>query len=474
MVAIRYKDPIDGLNHSDLLDEVISHCELSGASYLIIVDDARTSRWQEASVPMQPLYGIGDISFYSNDKGLQDDFEGWCTNSYPYKPLNFDDILAQDFVTWICQTAENQVATSLISQAAFPSTEGGDGGTFDQIESPQDFALMDPSEEAITEETQLDEVDIPGLPVEESERRAKWRAVPQRIRVAIRRLHRQFGHCPKKVLVNLLRTAKVDKSYIDAANFHRCNQCEDAQPRRNAHTVSLQERYSFSHALGVDVFECLDASGTKYQVMNFVCLGTCFQLAEIVREGDGLPSSARCLEAIQRRWACWAGMSTVLQCDRGLHNRIVLAQFCAAHGIQVSHAPLETPEAIGRVERHGGALKAKARKVVAQTQAVGQGQLQTVLDEFCLTKNSMLRHGGYSPSQWVLGKTPRGPPSFMEEEDLGSLEDQANPESRFALLHKAREEAKKAFMHLDTSKRVQRALLRNAKPLPYTYSVGER
>ena len=72
VVAIRYKDPIDGLNHSDLLDEVISHCELSGASYLI-VDDARISRWQEASIPIQPLYGIGDISFYGNEKGLQDD-----------------------------------------------------------------------------------------------------------------------------------------------------------------------------------------------------------------------------------------------------------------------------------------------------------------------------------------------------------------------------------------------------------------
>ena len=476
VVAIRYKDPIDGLNHSDLMDEVISHCELSGASYLLL-DDATTSRWAEASVPMQPLFGIGDISFYSNDQALQDDFEGWCTNSYPYRPpLNFDDVFAQEFVTWIRQTAENQVATSLIAQAAFPSTENGDGGTFDQIESPQDFALMDPSEETIIEETQLDEVDIPGLPLEESERRAKWRAVPQRIRVAIRRLHRQFGHCPKKVLINLLRTAKIDKSYIDAANFHRCNQCEDAQPRRNAHTVSLPERYSFNHALGIDVFESLDARGDKYQVMNLVCLGTCFQLTEIVREGEGLPSSARCLEAIQRRWTCWAGMPTVLRCDRGLHNRGVLAQFCAAHGIQVSHAPLETPEAIGRVERHGGALKAMVRKVVAQTQAVGPSQLQSVLDECCLTKNSMLRHGGYSPSQWVLGKTPRGPPSFMEEDngsDLGSFEDQVDPESRFALLHKAREEAKKAFMHLDTSKRVQRALLRNAKPLPYTYSIGD-
>ena len=64
----------------------------------------------------------------------------------------------------------------------------------------------------------------------------------------------------------------------------------------------------------------------------------------------------------------------------------------------------------------------------------------------------------------------------MEENngsDLGSFEDQVDPESRFALLHKAREEAKKAFTHLDTSKRVQRALLRNAKPLPYTYSIGD-
>ena len=48
-----------------------------------------------------------------------------------------------------------------------------------------------------------------------------------------------------------------------------------------------------------------------------------------------------------------------------------------------------------------------------------------------------------------------------------------DPESRFALIHQARNEAKKAFVHLDTSKRVQRALLRNAKPLPYTYAVGD-
>ena len=30
------------------------------------------------------------------------------------------------------------------------------------------------------------------------------------------------------------------------------------------------------------------------------------------------------------------------------------------------------------------------------------------------TKNTMLRHGGYSPSQRVLGKTARGPPSLVD------------------------------------------------------------
>ena len=89
------------------------------------------------------------------------------------------------------------------------------------------------------------------------------------------------------------------------------------------------------------------------------------------------------------------------------------------------------------------------------------------MDASCLTKNSLLRNGGYCPSQWVLGKTPREAPSLVSVDqfaDLGAIEDQVDPESRFAFQHQARLEAKKAS---------QRALLRNAKPIPQTYSVGD-
>ena len=34
--------------------------------------------------------------------------------------------------------------------------------------------------------------------------------LPQRVRIAVRRLHRAFGHVPKSVMVNLVRAAKVE------------------------------------------------------------------------------------------------------------------------------------------------------------------------------------------------------------------------------------------------------------------------
>ena len=39
------------------------------------------------------------------------------------------------------------------------------------------------------------------------------------------------------------------------------------------------------------------------------------------------------------------------------------------HKIQVYHTPLESPEGIGRVERHGAILKAMCRKVCRETGA---------------------------------------------------------------------------------------------------------
>ena len=88
----------------------------------------------------------------------------------------------------------------------------------------------------------LDSVDIPGLPLKEAERRKAWKKLPQRVRIGVRRLHRQFGHVPIKVMTNMLRAAKVDPSYIKAARLHRCAVCENTSPKKPTHKTTIPFR----------------------------------------------------------------------------------------------------------------------------------------------------------------------------------------------------------------------------------------
>ena len=101
----------------------------------------------------------------------------------------------------------------------------------------------------------------------------------------------------------------------------------------------LYSIYSTMHS-GIHVFECVDARAIKNQMMNMVCSGTCFQLLTIIHVGSGLTS-------IPLSWPWWADLPAVLWCDGGLHNRGVLEQFCGVHGIQVTHASLESRDTSG-------------------------------------------------------------------------------------------------------------------------------
>ena len=192
--------------------------------------------------------------------------------------------------------------------AAFPAAvsdeieEGLGENPLDQVMDDEDRPTQDPVEDLIAEETLVDEYNIPGLPADEQERRRMWKKLPQRVRIGVRRHHRQFGHVPKQVMGNLLRAAKVRKEFIDAVRLHRCETCEKTAPKKPTHKVSLPGEYSFNHTLGIDVLEVVDAEGNPYQVLNMVCVGTTFQLAEVVRVGKGQPSSKTCLDALIKRW----------------------------------------------------------------------------------------------------------------------------------------------------------------------------
>ena len=121
IIAVSYPSWDDGLNHNDAIDEISSHCYVTGVPYLQ-VDVADTTRWHQQAIPVYPCVGIGDISFISNDEKLSDSFEGWTSNSYPdMAPRSFDDVLCGDIMEWLSVYARDQATMALVA-SAFPGS----------------------------------------------------------------------------------------------------------------------------------------------------------------------------------------------------------------------------------------------------------------------------------------------------------------------------------------------------------------
>ena len=469
VVAIGYSGNEIPLGHARLLHDLEMHAEADDKTRFLHIDSSTTTRWEQ-HVSQQTPYLTDHLGFTRNDEQVQKSFEDWSRGK------TMDHVLSSDMGSWLKDLLHDLTVTDLLSTAfpAFVHEERVEHlPTMDVVEREQDVGTINPVPELIEEETLLDEVDIPGLPLEESERRRQWRKLPQRVRIGVRRLHHQFGHVPRKVLINLLRAAKVHEDFVKAVRLHRCQTCEDTSQKQPTHKTQLPGDYRFNHTLGIDLFEVIDIDGAKFQVLNMVCVGTTFQQAHVVRQGPGQCSSSTCLKALQERWFSWAGHPVQIICDRGLHNREVLQKYMDEHNILVFHTPLESPEGIRRVERHGGLLKGMYRKICHQIQIQGREQVETDLSQACMVKNEQNRVGGFSPTQWALGKGPPKAPGIVSEEQwaqLGAIEAKYDRMIRQAFLHCNTKPAWKhrKLLFTDCSRRVQKALLRNASTIKHT------
>ena len=107
---------------------------------------------------------------------------------------------------------EEKYATGLAA-SAFPAENlGGEqlekgNETFDAIVDDEDLGID--AEIQAQEHEMLEEIALPGMPTPEAERKRKWLQLPRPARVAIRRLHNQFGHKTKETLIEILKAYRA-------------------------------------------------------------------------------------------------------------------------------------------------------------------------------------------------------------------------------------------------------------------------
>lgn len=117
------------------------------------------------------------------------------------------------------------------------------------------------------------------------------------------------------------------------------------------------------------------------------------------------------------------------------------------------------------------------RKVCRETGANTKEQVESVLTQCAPVKTDTARLGGFLRANGFLGELPEHfhplHPKRNMHASLGATAARHDPSSTFALQHQARLEAQKAYAHLECSRRVQKALLRNAVPFDREFSAGD-
>ena len=75
-------------------------------------------------------------------------------------------------------------------------------------------------------------------------------------------------------------------------------------------------------------------------------------------------------------------------------------------------------------------------KVVKETNATGEQEMEMVISERLSAINEMSRHGGFAPAQWVLSRLPRVPASQGDEAefaDTGAIQAHVDGPTEFGL-----------------------------------------
>ena len=142
------------------------------------------------------------------------------------------------------------------------------------------------------------------------------------------------------------------------------------------------------------------------------------------------------------------------------------AEALAHEGCYFDAAARASPWQLGQVERHGDIWKKMVKKLVWAEQLAGKELMIHATSAINQAKNTMVRKSGFSPSQWVLGRSIRLPADLADDSEavrLGALSLSTTPTSRFYLKSKLRFLAREAFVQASNSEALKRAELRRGE-----------
>ena len=225
----------------------------------------------------------------------------------------------------------------------------------------------------------------------------------------------------------------------------------------------------FNEEVAVDTMHLYTCKGTKVTVLSMLDVGSGFHLVYPVTGRKGGDYVGCFLHA----WMAWAGTPTTVLADQEAGLTRDFPAELEKHGINVQYTAGQAHWQNGHVERQNEWFRQMFDRVKEHT-SMQEHETEWVLAAVGEAKNYLRRRHGYSPAQWLFGVTPRLGIGLAEgDDDTAERQDLINPSEDWQRRASIRQAAREAYIQLQASESLQRALHGRPRVLRGDFQQGQ-
>ena len=283
----------------------------------------------------------------------------------------------------------------------------------------------------------------------------------------VARLHKNLGHPSPEVLIQMLKEVQATEDVILAAKHYLCKGCYHRKKPGQAPPAAGISSTTFNHRLQVDSSWIQVAEGRRC-ILTICDEATRFVALRLLKS----ERSTEFIKGVERAWIRHFGMPKIIRVDSAKGwSATAIREWTSEKGIALEVSPAEAHSWLAAVERKHQVTR---RALELYMEDIGS-ITNKGLEEACIYVppriNQLSWTRGFSPYQWVIGKTP--------QQDLSLTSELYNPgvdpddATAFVKTQEKRMKAACAFMKADSDAKLRRAMNQKYMELKDEIRLGQ-
>lgn len=285
----------------------------------------------------------------------------------------------------------------------------------------------------------------------------------------VARLHKNLGHPSPAVLVKMLGEVQASGDVMKAAEKYLCRQCYGrAKPSQVPPAAGISST-TFNNRLVCDS-SWIQLGPERQCILTLVDEATRYLVVRILKS----EKSTEFVKGVERAWVRHFGVPSYIRVDsaKGWESRAV-RDWCSDHGVILEVAPAESHNWLGVVERRHQVVR---RALELYMEDMGGASLASLKEAAIFVPpkiNMMSFTRGFTPMQWVLGRTPVQELSLTAEFYNPGI-DAMDEQTHFAMVQEKRYRAARAYLKADSDAKLRRAMNQKFYESKDRVLVGQR